>query len=316
MWKILPGAAAAGEHLHLLGDPRAGGVDEVDHRHPQAQRALLDADDLLDRLRAPRARPSPSGRWPSPPPAARRCGPRPVTTPSAPRPSPSQLASSASSANEPSSSSRATRSRTGSLPCSRALSWWRSGPPARARSSASLQVAHCSLLISKTWASPREGAGGSGRLGRRPMASSPPAPTASTSGQPSSVALPPAAATVVASRTATPIHPGPGRAIDGRERAQPEAARVEEELPAGARAGAEERRGAEDLVHDRGSAPAPARSARPRRRRRPRAPDGGRGWRRWRPRGRRRARAAASGRSARRRARRRGRRSPGRRGRG
>ena len=48
--------------------------------------------------------------------------PRPVTTPSAPRPSPSQFASSASSTNEPSSSSRATRSRTGSLPCSRALS--------------------------------------------------------------------------------------------------------------------------------------------------------------------------------------------------
>jgi len=56
----------------------------------------------------------------------------------------------------------------------------------------------------------RDGAGGSGRLGRRPMASSPPAPTASTSGQPISVALPPAAATVVASKTATPIHPGPG----------------------------------------------------------------------------------------------------------
>ena len=51
-----PRAAAAGEHLHLVGDPRAGGVDEVDHRHPQAQRALLDADDLLDRLRAPGAR--------------------------------------------------------------------------------------------------------------------------------------------------------------------------------------------------------------------------------------------------------------------
>ena len=56
--------------------------------------------------------------------------PMPVTTPSAPSPSASQLASSASSANEPSSSSRATRSRTGSLPCSADFSWWRSGPPA------------------------------------------------------------------------------------------------------------------------------------------------------------------------------------------
>ena len=26
-------AAAAGEHLHLVGDPRAGRVDQVDHRH-------------------------------------------------------------------------------------------------------------------------------------------------------------------------------------------------------------------------------------------------------------------------------------------
>jgi hypothetical protein len=44
--------------------------------------------------------------------------PIPVTTPSAPSPSSSQLASSASSTREPSSSSRATRSRTGSFPCS------------------------------------------------------------------------------------------------------------------------------------------------------------------------------------------------------
>ena len=51
----LPGAAAAGEHLHLVGDPRAGAVDEVDHRDPQRQRALLDADDLLDGLGPPRA---------------------------------------------------------------------------------------------------------------------------------------------------------------------------------------------------------------------------------------------------------------------
>ena len=39
VWKIRPGAAAAGEHLHLLGDARAGGVDEVDHRHPVPARA-------------------------------------------------------------------------------------------------------------------------------------------------------------------------------------------------------------------------------------------------------------------------------------
>ena len=60
----------------------------------------------------------------------------PVTTPSAPKPSCSQLASRASSENEPASTRRATRSRTGSFPCSAAFSRCRSGPPARARSSA------------------------------------------------------------------------------------------------------------------------------------------------------------------------------------
>ena len=49
------GVAAAGEHLDLLGDPRAGRVDEVDHRHAVGERGLLDAEDLLDGLRAPRA---------------------------------------------------------------------------------------------------------------------------------------------------------------------------------------------------------------------------------------------------------------------
>src|SRR3954452_953556 len=60
----------------------------------------------------------------------------PVTTPSAPKPSFSQFASSASSANVPWSTSLSIRSRTGSLPCWADFSRWRSGPPARARSSA------------------------------------------------------------------------------------------------------------------------------------------------------------------------------------
>jgi hypothetical protein len=47
--------AAAGEHLHLLGDARAGRVDEIDHRHAVGERRLLDPQDLLDRLRSPRA---------------------------------------------------------------------------------------------------------------------------------------------------------------------------------------------------------------------------------------------------------------------
>src|SRR5918999_962944 len=63
----------------------------------------------------------------------------PVTTPSAPKPSCSQLARRASSTKLPGSTSRATRSRTGSLPCSADLSWWRCGPPPRARSRASFR---------------------------------------------------------------------------------------------------------------------------------------------------------------------------------
>jgi len=49
-----PGVAAPREHLHLLCDPRARGVDEVDHRHQVLQRLLLDPDDLLDGPRPPR----------------------------------------------------------------------------------------------------------------------------------------------------------------------------------------------------------------------------------------------------------------------
>src|ERR687895_631352 len=60
----------------------------------------------------------------------------PVTTPSAPKPSCSQLARRASSTKVAGSTSRATRSRTGSLPCTADLSWWRCGPPPRARSRA------------------------------------------------------------------------------------------------------------------------------------------------------------------------------------
>src|SRR4051812_13302406 len=64
----------------------------------------------------------------------------PVTTPSAPKPSLSQLASRASSAKVPGSTRRSIRSRTGSLPCWADFSRWRSGPPARARSSASSRL--------------------------------------------------------------------------------------------------------------------------------------------------------------------------------
>ena len=51
-----PGAAPAREQLDLVGDARAGGVDEVHDRQLVPQRVLGEAHDLLDRARAPRAR--------------------------------------------------------------------------------------------------------------------------------------------------------------------------------------------------------------------------------------------------------------------
>ena len=50
-----PGVAAAREHVDLIGDARAGRVDQIEQRDPQPAGGLLDADDLLDRARAPRA---------------------------------------------------------------------------------------------------------------------------------------------------------------------------------------------------------------------------------------------------------------------
>ena len=125
-----PGAAAAGEHLDLVGDPRAG----ASRRGRPSARACCSARSWMRMIFSTVFGPhepaftvgslamTATGRPPT--------VPMPVTTPSAPRPSSSQLASSASSTNEPSSSSRAMRSRTGSLPCSAAFARWRSGPPA------------------------------------------------------------------------------------------------------------------------------------------------------------------------------------------
>ena len=48
-------AAAAGEHLDLIGDARPGAVDQVEHRTAHLLRLLLDADDLLHRAPAPGA---------------------------------------------------------------------------------------------------------------------------------------------------------------------------------------------------------------------------------------------------------------------
>ncbi len=49
------GAAPTGEQVDLIGDARAGAVDEVDHRHRCRVRPLDDPYDLLHRTGAPRA---------------------------------------------------------------------------------------------------------------------------------------------------------------------------------------------------------------------------------------------------------------------
>ena len=49
------GVVAAGKDADLLGDAGARGVDEIEERDLEARRLLLDADDLLDGLLAPRA---------------------------------------------------------------------------------------------------------------------------------------------------------------------------------------------------------------------------------------------------------------------
>ena len=177
--------------------------------------------------------------------------PMPVTTPSAPSPSASQLASSASSVNEPGSSSRATRSRTGSLPCSAAL---RDGAPARPRRRArtppraSLMAAnlagrrivvahpHHDLVVGARGQRPLDrvavGLGRERRRGRSPAASTPPPSASSSSGHHSSVSSAPAlAATRNASRCATPSQAAPGHAVDGAVGDQAAARAEHDELP-------------------------------------------------------------------------------------
>ena len=132
-----PGAAAAGEHLHLVGDPRAGRVDQVDHRQLE------------------RAAPAPGSGGSS----------RPSSGPTSPALTVGSLAISADLAaadqrqagddavgaeallrpswraappRRTTPGRRAARPARGprSLPCSAVFSWWRSGPPASAASSA------------------------------------------------------------------------------------------------------------------------------------------------------------------------------------
>src|SRR4030095_9277240 len=52
----LAGAPTAGEQVDLVGDARAGRVDEVDHRYAVRVRPFDDPDDLLDRAGSPGAR--------------------------------------------------------------------------------------------------------------------------------------------------------------------------------------------------------------------------------------------------------------------
>ena len=70
LWKIRPAPRRPGNICTWSVIRAPGRVDEVDHRQLEAQRPLLDPEDLLDRLRRPTSRPSRSGRSPSGRPAA------------------------------------------------------------------------------------------------------------------------------------------------------------------------------------------------------------------------------------------------------
>ena len=59
-------AAAARKEIHLVGDARAGGVDEIDDRMLVLPRELDDPDDLLDGASSPGAGLDRRSRWPSP----------------------------------------------------------------------------------------------------------------------------------------------------------------------------------------------------------------------------------------------------------
>ncbi len=134
-----PRAAPPREHPDLLGDAGSGRVDEVDNRDP-ASSARSWMRRIFSTVFGPQEPALTVGSLAITATGRPSTVPTPVTTPSAPSPSCSQLARSPSSTNEPSSRSSATRSRTGSLPCSSALSRWRCGPPARPRSIASWRV--------------------------------------------------------------------------------------------------------------------------------------------------------------------------------
>src|SRR5690606_7718482 len=49
------GAAAAREHLHLIGNPGAGAVDQIDEGNPVTDRLFLNTQDFLDRTGTPTA---------------------------------------------------------------------------------------------------------------------------------------------------------------------------------------------------------------------------------------------------------------------
>ena len=129
-----PASAPAREHLDLVGDARAGAVDEVEHRHRRRSRRLLDAQDLLDGAPAPRAGLHRGVVGHDGDAAAvddRRARDDAVG---------GQLGiagcwrGAPSSTKLPASTRRAMRSRAKSLPCSATLARCRCGPPARARS--------------------------------------------------------------------------------------------------------------------------------------------------------------------------------------
>ena len=79
----VPGAAPAGEQLHLVGQPGAGGVDEPHDRHLLGERGLRRPHHLLDGVHAPHDPAFTIGSLATTTAGIPWTLPRPVTTPSA-----------------------------------------------------------------------------------------------------------------------------------------------------------------------------------------------------------------------------------------
>ena len=258
-----PGVATTGEHLHLLVDPCPGGVDQVHQRGAQRHRALLHAEDLLDRARRPRAgldgRVVGHHRHRA---AADRAGPghdplgaEPVLVPAGEQALLGERARVQQPRDALAHRQFALLGRLYTVALGAAGNRAAGG---LVQGVAVFQIGHASSS-SRNWivsATGVVGRGGAGVVGRSPSASPAPPATSRNSGQPTIEPAPEgekAASWMNASTTTTPMYAGPGSRSDAGVGDQSESDRQDPQLPAerGA-AAADADHGAAQARDDRG----------------------------------------------------------------